>query len=90
MFGEWYFNKEIPANMPIANTTDKERLLNLLQASDLFIVDAMHELPATSWSETVVMKMGSSTPIEAISRLLYHAGILAGQITTIQKNNKAN
>lgn len=90
MFGEWYFNKEIPANKPVANTTDKEGLINLLQASDLFIVDAMHKLPATSWSETVETKMGSSTPIEAISRLLYHAGIHAGQITTIQKNNKAN
>lgn len=88
MFAEWYLHQTSPAHIPQANTDDKLALIALLKASNTFIVQAIEDLPDLVWQEKVDAKMGAATPLETISRLLYHTGIHAGQITTIQKSKQ--
>lgn len=97
LFAEWFFRRGLPAGLDIltsrgpaagrdrAEFMDREGLLALLRASNLHVTEAMRELPDEGWHVPVDSPMGASTPLEAISRLLYHTGLHAGQISLIQK-----
>lgn len=83
MFAEWYLGKAQPAVLPKATTLAE--IAELLQLSDAHIVEAINALTEEQLHTAVQSKMGASTPVEAISRLLYHAGMHAGQIAFIKK-----
>ncbi|QTD43187.1 DinB family protein [Sporosarcina sp. Te-1] len=83
LFADWFLGKKQPAQLPPFST--RTELLALLRASDQHVKDAIHALPEEKWTEPVESRMGASTPLEAIGRLMYHAGIHAGQIALIKK-----
>lgn len=83
MFAEWYLGKEQPAVLSEATTLAE--ITELLQLSYVHIVEAINALTEEQLHTAVQSKMGASTPVEAVSRLLYHAGIHAGQIAFIKK-----
>lgn len=97
LFAEWFFGRALPPGLDIltsrgpaagrdhAEFMDREGLLALLRASNLHVTEAMRELPEEAWHVPVDSPMGASTPLEAVSRLLYHTGLHAGQISLIQK-----
>ncbi|WP_301107754.1 DinB family protein [Sporosarcina sp.] len=83
MFADWYLGKAMPAELPKAGSL--EELLALLDASDANLKEALAELTEEQWHTPVESKMGASTPLEVVGRLMYHAGIHAGQIALIRK-----
>lgn len=83
MFAEWFFGKA-NNNIHLEATTLVE-ILQLLNQSNQHIQQAMEELDSSMWQIPIESPMGSSTPLEAIGRLMYHAGIHAGQISLIRK-----
>ena len=83
IFAEWFFNKSKPETAPLEATTTHGELL---VASNAHLDEAMKELPEDMWQTPVESPMGASTPLEAIGRLMYHAGIHSGEISLIQKN----
>ncbi|MCR8644513.1 DinB family protein [Paenibacillus sp. N1-5-1-14] len=95
MFAEWFFNKKAPEGLTyVTNGPDKgeavygdvAELLAFLEASDQHLSAAMQELPENAWDEPVSSPIGSSTPREAIGRVLYHAGLHGGQVGLIRKH----
>jgi uncharacterized damage-inducible protein DinB len=96
MFAEWFFGRNMPED--IKNSLNKEAAENkevsyqpeeldaLLTASNVHIIEAMHQLSDEAWHEPVESTMGKSTPLEAVGRLIYHTAIHAGQIALIKKN----
>ncbi|MGG4394751.1 DinB family protein [Paenibacillus thiaminolyticus] len=98
LFAEWFFRRPLPPGLEILTSRgpaaggerdeflDRECLLALLRASNQHVVEAMRELPEEAWRMAVDSPMGASTPLEAVSRLLYHTGLHAGQISLIQKH----
>jgi|SRR5699024_1235460 len=80
MFIEWYLGIETPDFVKPAKT-DKEGLIAFLEEANAHVTDAITSLPEKEWTMVRESQMGSSTPLEAIGRLMYHAGIHAGQIT---------
>lgn len=95
MFADWYFGKKIPEEITIsmskgiaehgtASMTVGE-LLDFLTASNDHLIEAMRELPEDAWHQQRESPVGSSTPLEAVGRLMYHTGIHAGQISLIRK-----
>lgn len=87
LFADWYLGKPAPENMPEAHT--KAELTTLLAASDEHLRQAMNELSDEQWRTPVESKMGAATPLETIGRLMYHAGIHAGQIALMKKQPQA-
>lgn len=85
MFAEWFFGRPKPEDNDAAYTTLSE-LVDLLASSNENLIAAMRELPEDAWHVSVESAFGTSTPLEAIGRLMYHTGIHAGQISLIQKN----
>lgn len=85
MFAEWFFGRPKPQSDDAAYTTLNE-LVDLLAASNENLVAAMRELPEEAWHVSVESAFGTSTPLEAMGRLMYHTGIHVGQISLIQKN----
>ncbi|OPA76213.1 hypothetical protein BVG16_18580 [Paenibacillus selenitireducens] len=94
MFADWFFKKEAPASvtyLTAGRAKDEGQfhqladLLRLLEASDLHVTEAMRSLPEEAWDQPVETMIGTSTPREALGRLLYHAGLHAGQISLIRK-----
>ncbi|GKV56497.1 hypothetical protein NCCP2222_24440 [Sporosarcina sp. NCCP-2222] len=85
LFAEWFLGKKQPAQLPPFST--RTELLALLRASDQHVKDAIHALPEEKWTDPVESRIGASTPLEAIGRLMYHAGIHAGQIALIKKQH---
>lgn len=87
MFAEWYFGKKKPTQTDAANTLPE--LLQLLASSNLHLTEAMEQLDESQWNTPVESPMGppASTPLEAIGRLMYHAGIHSGQIALIRKQS---
>ena len=85
MFAEWFFGRAKPEDNDAAYTTLSE-LVDLLASSNENLIAAMRELPEEAWHVSVESAFGTSTPLEAIGRLMYHTGIHAGQISLIQKN----
>ncbi len=96
MFADWFFGKRIPEEHNKAKSDDVlnnnesvnrlEELVDLLTASNAHFIEAMRELPEEAWHQSVESRMGPSTPLEAVGRLMYHTGIHSGQISLIQKN----
>lgn len=87
MFAEWYFDKKKPEEVHAAHTLPE--LLQVLAASDHHLKEAMEQLDENKWNKPVESPMGppASTPLEAIGRLMYHAGIHSGQIALIRKQS---
>ncbi|MFC4808921.1 DinB family protein [Paenibacillus sp. GCM10023250] len=96
MFAEWFFRRPMPEHVKLATSggpagfagdADLGALLQLLGDSNEQLRGAMRDLPEAAWTEPVVPPMGgpASTPLEAVGRLMYHAGIHAGQISMIRK-----
>lgn len=83
MFAEWFFEKQKPAQLPPSTTLHELRAL--LESSNKHLQEAMEEVTEEQWQTTVESPMGPSTPLEAIGRLMYHAGIHSGQIALIRK-----
>ncbi|AXH98276.1 DinB family protein [Sporosarcina sp. PTS2304] len=83
MFADWYLGKSMPAELPKATTLPE--LLHILNASDEQLKQALSELTEEQWHIPVESKMGASTPLEVVGRLMYHAGIHSGQIALIKK-----
>jgi len=96
MMTEWFFNKRMPAHLAIhtgrgaaaaaKEFTNLQELLELLEASNANLIEAMRELPEEQWNDVVNCPIGPSTRLEAVSRLMYHSGLHAGQIMLIRKN----
>ncbi|WP_052344350.1 DinB family protein [Bacillus ndiopicus] len=83
MFAEWYLSKEQPSTLPSSNT--HEEIIKLLELSNTHVITAINELKEDELYTMVETKMGTSTPAEAVGRLMYHAGIHVGQIAFIKK-----
>lgn len=73
--------------MPEAHT--KAGLTAFLAASDKHLRQAVNELLDEQWRTPVESKMGTAAPLETIGRLMYHAGIHAGQIALMKKQQQA-
>ncbi|MGG4456331.1 DinB family protein [Brevibacillus porteri] len=96
MFAEWFFGRSIPADVELltkngpagtkAAFTNVQELADYMTASNQHLIDAMRDLPEEAWHKPVETPLGSSTPLEALGRLMYHTGIHAGQISQIQKS----
>lgn len=90
MFAEWFFGKSMPVEGVVKPSLEShEELIDLLIASNDHLLAAMTELTDEQWHISVESRMGPSTPLEAIGRLIYHTGIHAGQISLIQKNKQS-
>ncbi|MHA0856796.1 DinB family protein [Paenibacillus sp. CMAA1364] len=99
MFAEWFFGKKMPDEVKAAMSGDAdeskvspvqlEELVQLLEASNTNLIEAMQSLSDDAWYESVESSFGTSTPLEAIGRLIYHTGIHAGQISFIQKSGRS-
>lgn len=95
MFADWFFGKSKPVEDnwskgdDAALTTRKEELVELLTSSNENLLEAMRALPEDAWHKPVESSFGTSTPLEAIGRLMYHTGIHSGQISLIQKNARS-
>lgn len=87
IFADWYFDKNI-GEFKKPSLLSKEELVAFLMESNAFLKDAMKDLPEEGWHEVKETRMGNSTPLEVMGRLMYHTGIHAGQITDIQKFGK--
>ncbi len=85
LFADWYLGQQV-TEIPKVDHANKEALIAFLQQSDAFLQQAMEALSEEQWHEVVPSKMGDCTPIEVIGRLIYHAGMHAGQISDIQKH----
>lgn len=83
MFSDWFFNKEKPSDIP--RPTDFKGYVQLLRDSNEHFMQAMKSLPKSSWNKIIKSSFGQCTPLEAVGRLMNHAGIHAGQISYIQK-----
>jgi len=95
MFAEWFFQRQAPeglvyqTNGPSTDDSafsDLTSLIAFSEASDQYLSQAMEDLPSEAWDQPVTSPpMGVSTPREALGRVLYHAGLHAGQIALIRK-----
>lgn len=85
IFASWFFDRETKTDMLENIKEDKAALLQFLQEANDHLIEAMTQLDAFKWNEKVASRMGETTPVESIARLIYHTGIHAGQITMIQK-----
>ena len=95
LFAEWFFGKAVPEEAKRILSRGKaengepplvkEDLIAFLEASSANLIEAMRELPEEAWQQPVESSFGSSTPLEAVGRLMYHTGIHSGQISLIQK-----
>lgn len=92
IFMEWFFGATTPDDVKIkmskksdAGHESLDELLEMLELSDNHVITCMQQLPQDAWHIPVESPMGTSTPLEAVGRLMYHAGIHAGQISLIQK-----
>ena len=83
MFADWYLGQPMEDELPKASTLPE--LLELLKASDENLKHALKNLTEEQWHTSVESKMGASTPLEVVGRLMYHAGIHAGQIALMKK-----
>lgn len=84
MFTEWFFNKA--KEKELVRPTTIEGFVELLEGSNNHFLRAMQELPEDTWNEVQKSAFGDSTPLEAVGRLMNHAGIHNGQISYIQKH----
>ena len=99
IFMEWFFGAKTPNEMKermsrkpqsAEGTAESlEELLELLSASNEHVIASMRSLSDEAWHIPVDSPMGTSTPLEAIGRLMYHTGIHSGQISLIQKTVKS-
>ncbi|OCT16137.1 hypothetical protein A8709_01435 [Paenibacillus pectinilyticus] len=98
MFADWFFGAKIPEGIKFSTSggpggakakatfTNLQELVDDLTASNNHLIEAMRALHEEAWTVPVESPMGSSTPLEAVGRLMYHTGIHAGQISLIQKH----
>jgi uncharacterized damage-inducible protein DinB len=96
VYAEWVFGKQKPEDLEYytlrgpahgpAEFNNLAELVQLLEASHSVIVEAIQELPEEDWDKEVKTPRGTFTPLDAISQLLYHTGIHAGQISLMQKH----
>jgi len=99
MMTEWYFNKPMPDGLEIYTRrgaagstkefTNLQELVDILEASSEHLIAAMRELPEERWHDVVESPIGPSTRLEAVSRMMYHTGLHAGQISLVRKNAAA-
>lgn len=95
MFAEWFFGSPMPQGLEIMTNrgatgsksefTNLQELVELLEASNNHLIEAMKALPEEEWHIQKDCPIGASTPLEAVGRLMYHTGIHSGQISLIQK-----
>lgn len=85
MFAEWFFGKKSPGELT-RPTEGIEEYSRLLKASNEHFLKAMEQLPENDWQKSINSPLGASTPLEAVGRLMYHAGIHSGQISLIKKS----
>ena len=85
MFSHWFFNRKSKEVFPVDIHKDKDALMQFLAVANDHFIHSMELLDESKWTKEVTSRMGKSTPLEAVARLIYHTGIHAGQITTIQK-----
>ncbi|MED1821901.1 DinB family protein [Brevibacillus agri] len=94
MFAEWFFGRSIPADVELLTKngpvegrqfTNLQELADFMTASNEHLLEGMKSLSEEAWHTPVNTPLGSSTPLEALGRLMYHTGIHAGQISQIQK-----
>lgn len=83
MFSGWFFDK--PFEEELVRPTNLAGYVQLLQEANDYVVEAMQALPEDSWNDVRESRFGNATPLEAVGRLMNHAGIHSGQITYIQK-----
>lgn len=96
VYAEWVFGQQKPADLeyytlrgPSHSTvefTNVDELVALLEASNATIIAAMKGLPEEEWTQEVKTPRGTFSRLDAISQLMYHTGIHAGQISLMQKH----
>ncbi len=96
MFAEWFFGCKVPEGIEFHTSgrvkdegqfADVSEVLIFLEEANNHLTEAMRVLPDEKWDEPVETILGTSTPREAIGRLLYHTGIHSGQISMIRKHS---
>ncbi|GGH16231.1 DinB family protein [Paenibacillus segetis] len=95
MVADWFFGRPIPGDIEILTSrgaannkvsqSNLQELIQFLEKSNTHLIQAMEALPEEEWNKQKECPIGASTPLEAVGRLMYHAGIHAGQISLIQK-----
>lgn len=82
LFSEWFFDQ--PNEVELIRPTDHQGYTNLLAASHVHVIQAMENLPDDAWDQLKQSAFGESTPLEAVGRLMNHAGMHSGQISYIR------
>ena len=95
-YAEWVFGVPKPAYLEyhtlrgpgnsVIEFNNVDELVALLEASNTMIIAAMKALPEEDWNKEVKTPRGTFSPLDAISQLMYHTGIHAGQISLMQKH----
>ncbi|KZE51645.1 hypothetical protein AV540_12295 [Brevibacillus parabrevis] len=94
MFADWYFGQSIPADVQLLTKngpvegkefTNMRELADFMTASNDHLLAGMQNMSEEAWTTPVTTPLGTSTPLEALGRLMYHTGIHAGQISQIQR-----
>lgn len=83
IFADWIFGKKV-ASLPKPSLEKIDDIVEFLEGSNEFLKQAMEQLPEEKWHVAVETPKGESTPLEAVGRLMYHAGIHSGQITAVK------
>ena len=96
VYAEWVFGVPKPAYLEyhtlrgpgnsVIEFNNVDELVALLEASNTMIIAAMKALPEEDWNKEVKTPRGTFSPLDAISQLMYHTGIHAGQISLMQKH----
>ncbi|HLR15372.1 MAG TPA: DinB family protein [Bacillota bacterium] len=82
MFAAWFF--DWPKETDIIRPETMQGHVQLLHASNEHFIQGMKNLSEENWQLVRSSALGDSTPVEAVGRLMNHAGIHSGQISYIQ------
>lgn len=96
VYAEWVFGVKKPDDVEYHTLrgpshakiefTELDELVALLERSNETLIGAMRSLPESDWTKEVKTPRGTFSALDAISQLMYHTGIHAGQISLMQKH----
>lgn len=96
VYAEWVFGVKKPEDLvyqtlrgpghATVEFTELDELVALLERSNQMMIAAMRALPEEDWTKEVKTPRGTFSAVDAVSQLMYHTGIHAGQISLMQKH----